>query len=86
MRCDSWASLLACTLASPDLGREPKVRVATLALSLVMGASTSPYGAYLASIGKTFSLGHMKKFTYATKALALFTLTFKEFNMEIRWK
>jgi hypothetical protein len=34
MRCDSWASLLACTLASPCLGHEPKVRVATLALGL----------------------------------------------------
>jgi len=29
MRCDSWASLLARTLASPCLGHEPKVRVAT---------------------------------------------------------
>jgi hypothetical protein len=27
--CDSWASLLACTLASPCLGCKPKVRVAT---------------------------------------------------------
>jgi hypothetical protein len=30
MKCDSWASLLAFTLASPYLGHEPKVRVATL--------------------------------------------------------
>jgi len=30
MRCDSHASLLACTLASPCLGREPKTRVATI--------------------------------------------------------
>jgi hypothetical protein len=30
MRCDYRASLLACTLASPDLGREPKVRVAII--------------------------------------------------------
>jgi hypothetical protein len=29
MRCDSWASLLAYTFASPCFGREPKVRVAT---------------------------------------------------------
>jgi hypothetical protein len=29
MRCDHQASLLACNLASPCLGREPKVRVAT---------------------------------------------------------
>jgi hypothetical protein len=29
MKCDSWASFLACTLASPCLGREPKVRAAT---------------------------------------------------------
>jgi hypothetical protein len=30
MKCDSWASFLACNLASLCLGREPKVRVATL--------------------------------------------------------
>ncbi len=29
MRCDSRASLLAHTLASPCLGRKPKARVAT---------------------------------------------------------
>jgi hypothetical protein len=29
MRCDSRASLLACTIASPCLGCEPKVRVVT---------------------------------------------------------
>jgi len=29
MECDSWASLLACTFASPCLGHEPKARVAT---------------------------------------------------------
>jgi len=29
MKCDSWASLLARTLASPCLGCEPKARVAT---------------------------------------------------------
>jgi hypothetical protein len=29
MKCDSWASLLACAFASPYLGREPKARVAT---------------------------------------------------------
>jgi len=29
MRCDSWASLLACNLASPCLGCEPKARVVT---------------------------------------------------------
>jgi hypothetical protein len=27
MRCDSWATLLACTLASRCFGHEPKVRV-----------------------------------------------------------
>jgi hypothetical protein len=30
MRCDSRASLLACTLASFYLGREPKARVTTV--------------------------------------------------------
>jgi hypothetical protein len=30
MRCDSWASLLARTLASPCLGCNPKARVATI--------------------------------------------------------
>ncbi len=29
IRCDSWASFSARTLASPCLGRESKVRVAT---------------------------------------------------------
>jgi hypothetical protein len=29
MKCDSWASLLARTLASPCFGHEPKARVAT---------------------------------------------------------
>jgi hypothetical protein len=32
MKCDSRASLLACTFASPCFGNEPKVRVATLSL------------------------------------------------------
>jgi len=32
MKCDSLASLLACTFASPCLGHEPKVRVATFLL------------------------------------------------------
>jgi len=27
MRCDSWASLLAHTFASPYIGRKPKVKV-----------------------------------------------------------
>jgi hypothetical protein len=30
MKCDSWASLLAHTFASPCFGGEPKVKVATL--------------------------------------------------------
>jgi len=30
MKCDSWASLLASTLASPCFGHEPKAKVATL--------------------------------------------------------
>jgi len=30
MRCDSWASLLAHTLASPCLGHKPKARVVTI--------------------------------------------------------
>jgi hypothetical protein len=34
MRCDSWASLLTCTLASPCFGHEPKARVATRMLEL----------------------------------------------------
>jgi len=29
MKCDSWASLLACTFASLCFGREPKVRATT---------------------------------------------------------
>jgi len=33
-RCDSWASLLALTLASPCLGREPKARVAITLLNV----------------------------------------------------
>jgi hypothetical protein len=31
MKCDSRVSFLACTLASPCLGRKPKVRVVTIA-------------------------------------------------------
>jgi len=30
MKCDSQASLLACTFASPCFGRGPKVRVMTM--------------------------------------------------------
>jgi len=30
MRCDFWASLLACTLASPCFGYKPKVKVVTI--------------------------------------------------------
>jgi len=30
MKCDSWASLLAYTFASPCFGHKPKVRVATM--------------------------------------------------------
>jgi hypothetical protein len=33
MKCDSWASLLAHTLASPCLGCEPKAKVATYGVS-----------------------------------------------------
>jgi hypothetical protein len=29
MKCDSWASFLACIFASPCFSRKPKVRVAT---------------------------------------------------------
>jgi hypothetical protein len=29
MKCDSWASLLACTFASFCFGRKPKAKVAT---------------------------------------------------------
>jgi hypothetical protein len=29
MKCDFWASLLACTFASPCLGCKPNVKVAT---------------------------------------------------------
>jgi hypothetical protein len=32
MRCNSWASFLARTLASPGLGCDPKVRVAIVAI------------------------------------------------------
>jgi len=35
MRCESRASLLAHTLASPCFGHEPKARVATLGLQIV---------------------------------------------------
>ncbi len=35
MKCDSWASLLACTFASPCLNRELNLRVATLTLSFI---------------------------------------------------
>ncbi len=35
MKCDSWIFLLARTLASPCLGREPKARVATLRWGMV---------------------------------------------------
>jgi hypothetical protein len=34
MRCDSRAVLLACTLANPCFGREPKVKVATKIVTL----------------------------------------------------
>jgi hypothetical protein len=37
MRCDPWAFLLARNLASPCLGREPKVRVATPTLYPLKG-------------------------------------------------
>jgi hypothetical protein len=30
MKCESWASLLACTFTNPCLGCDPKARVATL--------------------------------------------------------
>jgi hypothetical protein len=35
MKRDSWASLLACTLASPCPGREPKVKVAIVFVATV---------------------------------------------------
>jgi hypothetical protein len=35
MKCDSWASLLACTFASPCLGHEPKARVAIIGYNVV---------------------------------------------------
>jgi hypothetical protein len=41
MRCNSWAFLLACTLASLSLGREPKARVTTI------GIPTPKVGAHL---------------------------------------
>jgi hypothetical protein len=39
MRCDSWASLLACTLVSPCLSHEPKVRVATTKVIAILEMS-----------------------------------------------
>jgi len=36
MRCDSWASLLACNLANPCLGREPKAKVATTKVNVIV--------------------------------------------------
>jgi len=35
MKCDPWASLLARTFASPNLGCEPKVNVVTLYLFIM---------------------------------------------------
>jgi hypothetical protein len=47
MRCDSWASLLALTLASPYLGHEPKVRVVTIKPSRkCKNPSTISYNTY----------------------------------------
>jgi hypothetical protein len=40
MKCDSWASFLACTFASPCLGHEPKARVATIAFEALQGFVT----------------------------------------------
>ncbi len=39
MKCDSWASLLARTFASPYLGCEPKVRVAIVSFIKRKGQS-----------------------------------------------
>jgi len=34
MRCDFWAPLLACNLASPCFGHKPRARVVTLNIGL----------------------------------------------------
>jgi len=36
MKCDSWASFLACTFTSPCLGHKPKAKVATLIFHVIM--------------------------------------------------
>jgi hypothetical protein len=41
MKCDSWASLLACNLASPCLGHEPKVRVTTPSITIAFLISSN---------------------------------------------
>ncbi len=42
MKCDSHASLLACNLTNPRLGRKPKARVATIQVPLLLkGFETS---------------------------------------------
>jgi len=42
-----------------------------------------PMGHTPHQLRRSLTLGCIKEFTHGTKALAL---TFKEFNMEIRWK
>jgi len=45
MKCDSQAFLLAYTLASPCLGREPKAKVVTINVTLTFYAITN--GSYM---------------------------------------
>jgi hypothetical protein len=35
MKCDFWASFLACIFASPCLGRKPKAKVATCNIKMM---------------------------------------------------
>jgi hypothetical protein len=37
MKCDSWASFLAHTFASPCFGRKPKARVVIIGVNLPKG-------------------------------------------------
>ncbi len=37
MKCDSWASLSACTFASPCFSHKPKARVAIIKLFVASG-------------------------------------------------
>jgi hypothetical protein len=56
MKCDSWASLLARTLASPCFGCEPKARVITCSL-FIHGLNHSIFN--LRKLGSCFHSTHV---------------------------